>query len=360
MTGQRVLTRRLSARSRRLVQLLLSAVLVGAIFLFVFKRVDLSSVWAEITRMTWIELGTITGVAAWNLITYLWLWVLVAPGLGFRRAMIVTQSGTAATNVVPGGSAIGVGLTYSMFHSWGFSRTRSTVAILVSGAWNMLIKFGMPVLALVLLALQGEATLQRAYAAEVGIGLLAAAVVAFVFFFRNDDAAARAGGLAGRAVSWLRRRLRRPAPVDWATTFVAFRRSATGLLRHRWAAITLAALVSHLSLYLVLLVSLRHVGVTDDQVGWVQVLAVFALARLLTLVRFTPGGAGATEAVLIAGLAAAGGERAEVAAAVLVFRGLTWLLPVPIGVLAYLGWRRGRVRARSARTAPTPSEPSAI
>ena len=352
MAGLRVLTRQMSARSRRLVQLLLSVVLVGAMFLFVFKRIDLASVRSEIARMTWIESGTILAVAAWNLMTYLWLWMLVTPGLGVGRSLIVTQSGTAVTNVVPGGSAIGVGLAYSMFHSWGFSRTRSTVAILVSGAWNMLIKFGMPVLALVLLAMQGDVTPQRVYAAEVGIGLLAASVVGFVFFFRNDDAARRVGELAGRAVSWFRRRLRRPAPADWAAKFVAFRRGAANLLRRRWPAITVAALVSHLSLYLVLLVSLRHVGVTDDQVGWAQVLAVFALARLLTLVRFTPGGAGATEAVLIGGLAAAGGDSARVAAAVLVFRVLTWLLPVPIGVLAYLGWRRGHARAMSPRMAP--------
>jgi putative heme transporter len=359
MAGQHVLTRRMSSRSRRLVQILVSVVLVGAIFMFAFKRVDVSSVWTEITRMTWIEGGTITAVAAWNLITYLWLWVLVTPGLSFRRAMIVTQSGTAVTNVVPGGSAIGVGLAYSMFSSWGFSRTRSTVAILVSGAWNMLIKFGMPMLALVLLALQGDVTPQRVVAGVVGLGLLAASVIGFVRVFCNDGAAARVGSLAGRAVAWFRRRLRRPAPIDWGPKFVVFRHNAAGLLRRRWPVITVAALVSHLSLYLVLLVSLRHVGVTDNQVGWAQVLAVFALGRLLTLVRFTPGGAGATEAVLIAGLAAAGGERAEVAAAVLVFRGLTWLLPVPIGVLAFVSWRRWRARAGSAGKVGAATEPSA-
>jgi uncharacterized membrane protein YbhN (UPF0104 family) len=208
-----------------------------------------------------------------------------------------------------------------------------------------LIKFGMPVLALALLALQGDARPQRVVAGVVGIGLLAATVVGFVLVFGNDGAAARVGGLAGRIVAWFRGLLKRPAPQDWGPRFVAFRRDAGGLLRTRWAAITVAAVVSHLSLYLVLLVSLRHVGVSDDEVGWAQVLAVFALARLLTVVRFTPGGAGAIEAVLIAGLAAPGGQGAEVAAAVLVFRGLTWLLPVPIGALAYVGWRRWRTRA---------------
>jgi uncharacterized membrane protein YbhN (UPF0104 family) len=132
---------------------------------------------------------------------------------------------------------------------------------------------------------------------------------------------------------------------------VKFRSRAGELLRRRWPPIA-AALVSHLSLYLVLLVALWHVGVPDQAVGWAEVLFVFASTRLLTAVRFSPGGAGVVEAVLIGGLVAAGGQQHEVAAAVLVFRGLTWLLPVPIGGLTYLAWRRQQARRRaSARDA---------
>jgi uncharacterized membrane protein YbhN (UPF0104 family) len=98
------------------------------------------------------------------------------------------------------------------------------------------------------------------------------------------------------------------------------------------------------------LLALRHVGVPDEAVGWAEVLFVFASTRLLTVVRFTPGGAGVVEALLIAGLVAAGGQQDEVAAAVLVFRGLTWLLPVPIGGLTYLAWRRQQARRRTSAT----------
>jgi uncharacterized membrane protein YbhN (UPF0104 family) len=129
---------------------------------------------------------------------------------------------------------------------------------------------------------------------------------------------------------------------------VKFRSRAGELLRRRWPAIVAAALVSHLSLYLVLLVALRHVGVPDKAVGWAEVLFVFASTRLLTAVRFTPGGAGVVEALLIGGLVAAGGQQHEVAAAVLVFRGLTWLLPVPIGGLTYLAGRRQQARQRAS------------
>ncbi|MFL6105283.1 MAG: YbhN family protein, partial [Actinomycetes bacterium] len=101
-----------------------------------------------------------------------------------------------------------------------------------------------------------------------------------------------------------------------------------------------ATVVSHLSLYLVLLVCLRDVGVSNAEVGWAEVLAVFAFARLATAIPITPGGAGVVEAVLITGLSAAGGDKAEVVAAVLVYRALTWGLPVLVGVVCLLWWRR--------------------
>jgi uncharacterized membrane protein YbhN (UPF0104 family) len=79
---------------------------------------------------------------------------------------------------------------------------------------------------------------------------------------------------------------------------------------------------------------------------------VFAFARLATAIPFTPGGAGLVEAVLIGGLVAAGGATPQVVAAVLLYRALTWLLPIPVGIGCYLWWRR---QSRVAAPTPAPS-----
>jgi putative heme transporter len=176
-------------RSRRVIQVTLSSLLVIGIFVLVFKRVDPASVWAVIRDMTWIELATVTAISVWNLMTYGAFWMAVTPGLSFSRAMILTQSGTAVTNTVPGGSAIGVGLTYSMLESWGFSRARSTLAVLVSGVWNTFLKFTLPVVALVLVALQGDVTPRRLLTGLTGIGLLVAAFTVVALVFSSEQAA---------------------------------------------------------------------------------------------------------------------------------------------------------------------------
>ena len=328
------------SRTRLIIQGLLSLVLVVAIFYFLRRKIDPAQTWAVITAMTGLELALLGLLAVWNLCTYAFVWMTVTPGLGFWRAMVMTQATTAVANSVPGGSAIGIGMTYSMLGSWGYSRSRTTTAVLVSGVWNSFIKLGMPVLALALVAHQGGATGGRVVAALLGIAGLVAAVVVFALMLRSEEGARRFGLLAGRIATRLLAIIGRPPVSGWELATVKFRNRTIDLVEHRWIAITVWSLVSHLSLYVVLLITLRDVGVSDAEVSWAQVLAVFAFARLATAIPLTPGGLGFVEGVLAIGLVGAGGDPDEVAAAVVVYRALTWALPILVGIGCYLWWRR--------------------
>jgi len=171
MTEQVATARKPASRTRRIVQVVLSLVLVVGIFYYLLRGIDLATVWAEIQDLTWLELATLVAIAGWNLCTYAWVWMAVTPSLSFWRAMGMTQATTAVANTIPAGigAAMGIGLTYTMLGSWGYSRSRTTTAVLVSGVWNSFIKLGLPVLALALLALQGGASGGRVVAGLVGI-----------------------------------------------------------------------------------------------------------------------------------------------------------------------------------------------
>ncbi len=329
------------------LRLAISVALAVVFFWVLLSRVDVGEVVATIRAMTWLELLSLVAVALWDQVAHWLLWVAVTPGLSLGRAAVLAEAGTAVTNAVPGGSGVGIGLAYELMESWGIPRERATRAVLVSGLWNSFAKLGLPVLALGLLALSGHGSGGRVALGVLAIALLAAAIALLVLVLRSERVAAGVGTLAARVVSWARGLAHRPPVSGWDRATVAFRAGTAELLTARLAWITAAALVSQLSLYLVLLLALRHVGIGEAALSWVEVLAVFAFARLLTMVRFTPGGAGVVEAVLIGGLVAAGGPSARVTAAVLVFRALTWLLPVPIGAVAWLAWRLGAGRRRS-------------
>jgi uncharacterized membrane protein YbhN (UPF0104 family) len=80
--------------------------------------------------------------------------------------------------------------------------------------------------------------------------------------------------------------------------------------------------------------------VSESEISTVQVLVVFAFGRLISALPVTPGGVGVVELTYIGGLVLAGRAhadvpldafRAQVAAAVLVFRALTYGVHEPLG-----------------------------
>jgi uncharacterized protein (TIRG00374 family) len=330
-----------SGRLWKVVRVVASLAVAGAIFAYVLgSAADFSDVRAAISSMSGLEVATLVMAAVWNLMTYWMVVVASTPGLTYPQAAVLVESTTAVANAVPGGSAVAVGLTYGMLGSWGFSRSRSTLSVIVSGLWNSFAKLGLPVLALALLALQGNANGARVTAGLFGIAALVGCITVFALMLRREAFARRAGDVAARWASTVRRRLGKGPVEGWGDATVKFRGRTIGLVSQAWKRLTLATTVSHLSLFLVLLMALRHMGVSDADLNWVEVLAVFAFVRLLTAIPITPGGLGVVELGLIAGLSAAGGDNAQVVAAVLIYRGLTYLLPIPIGLVTYLYWRR--------------------
>jgi uncharacterized protein (TIRG00374 family) len=346
-------------RVRRALQVAVSIVLVGGIFWFVLGQFsDLSSVWDAMQTLTWREIAVLALLTAWNLVTY-WIVVMLAtPGLRMPQAAVLTQTTTAVSNALPAGGAIGVGLTYSMLSSWGFSKSRSTLSVLVTGIWNNFVKLGTPVVALAVLAFQGESGAGSIVAALAGLAGLVAAVVIFALILRDEAFARRVGLVSQRIATRLRSLFGKGPATGWDLAVVKFRSRVLGLVRHRWVGLTMATIVSHLSLYAVLLASLRTMGVSEEEVGWAQVLAVFAFARLVTAIPLTPGGVGVVELALIAGLTAAGGDRAPVVAAVLLFRVLTYVLPIVLGGLCYLYWRANHSWRDSAPPMPESLAPA--
>jgi putative heme transporter len=339
--------------ARRVLPPLFSVAIVVAVFWYFLPQfTSMSAVWVSIRSMTWLQILILALLALWNQVTYFIVNVSTMPGLTYPQAAVATESSTAVSNTVPGGGAIGIAMNFAMFGSWGFSASRITVSLLVSGVWNNFAKLALPVVALVLVVLQGSPSGGRLAAGVLGLVALVAAIVLLGMLLSSEQAAARLGRTAARMVSAVLRVFRRPPARGWDRATVKFRYRTIRLLSARWPWITAATLLSHLSLYLVLLVALRFLGVSDAEVGWAEVLAVFAFARLLTAIPFTPGGLGVIELALITGLSAAGGPRADVAAAVLVFRALTYVLPIPLGAVAYVVWRRNRSWRRPPGGAP--------
>jgi putative heme transporter len=318
------------------------AVIVGT-FVFVLPQfANYGEVWAQVRMLSWAWIGILLASVVLNVATFAPPWMAALPGLRFLPALTVTQASTAATYLAPGGPAVGVGLSAAMLLAWGFHADQVALAVTLTGIWNQLAILGFPALAFALLTLTGgnEAALQTI--ATIGLAAFVVVAAAFAAALASSQMARRVGDLAARVVNRLLRVVRR-GPVGWnGESFVRFRHEAIGLLRRRWHILTLATLAGQLSVFLVLLASLRALGVGPGEVSVIEAFAGWSLARVLGSIPITPGGLGIVELGLTTVLVGFGGNNAEVVAAVLVYRFLTIVPTLALGAAAGATWRRRR------------------
>lgn len=329
------------SRRRQLVGGGIAIAVIAGTFFFVLPRIaDYRDVWGVVETLTWEELLVLGVVALVNVLTYAPPWQAALPGLGFRQAFVVTQASTASTYVAPGGPAPGMAVSFAMLRGWGFSGRPVALAVTVTGVWNQLVIFGFPPIALWLLTSEGGDDPLLRTMALVGAAVLGAVVAGLVVGFWSAQLARKIGDVAARLVSWARRLVRRK-PVRWSgEAFVRFRKETMGLLRRRWHVITLATLAGHLSVFAVLLVSLRVLDVPATEVTLIEAFAAWSVVRVLGSLPITPGGLGIVELGLTSLLVGFGGGQAEVVAAVLVYRFLTMVPTLALGLAAAATWRR--------------------
>ena len=336
--------------SKRVLLGLAGAVLVVATFVFLLPKIaDYRDVWRVVQSVTWEWTVALVAVTAVNILTFAPPWLVLLPGLGFWTALMMTQATTALSIVVPGGAAVGIATAYAMLRRSGFTTGAVARSVTLVSLWNQLANLAYPIVALFLLTMTGEETAVLATVAFVGVAILGVVVGALVLVLYSNRMAADIGDLAARATTAVNRRLHRE-PVSWSgSNFERFRIDVVDVLQHRWHLLTLATLAGSLTVFAVLLVSLRALHVPSTEVNVVEAFAAWSLARILGSIPITPGGIGIIELSLTAALIGFGGNNAGVLAAVLVFRFLTIVPTLILGIIGAAVWRR------LVRHAPEPS-----
>jgi uncharacterized protein (TIRG00374 family) len=317
----------------------LAGVVIVAVFGFVLPRIasyrDVLDVVQSLTR--W-EVTALLAATVLNLATFAPPWMVALPRLGFPRAIVMTQSATAASSVLPGGEAIGVALSFGMLRAWGYGRGLVAAAVAVLASFNVLVKALFPVVAVAALLATGAEVGTLGAIAAAGSAAALALMVVVGLALRRESSTRALGERLDPLFARLLRLLRKPERQTVGERLVHFRREAIGLLGRRWASLALWTIVGNLTVFLVLLVTVRALGITE--VDTVEAFAAWSLARLLTAIPITPGGLGIVELGLTGALVAAGADQASAVAAVLIYRALTWLPPIVVGLPAVLVWRR--------------------
>jgi uncharacterized membrane protein YbhN (UPF0104 family) len=303
--------------------------------------------------MSWIWILALAIATLANIVTFAPPWMVALPGLGFLKALSMTQASTAFSLLVPGGAPAGMAASFAALRSWRFTRKAVGLAVSLTGVWNQVSTFVFPVVAILLLAVEGGVSRSLVLVAASGVVLLAVATAGAAAVLSRPAITFRMGGAASRAVGRVNRLRRRPAPAWGGEEFVRFRADTLTFLRRRWIALTGATLANQLTGYLVLQFAVRAVGLGQGQLSIAECFTAWSVGRSLASLPLTPGGIGVVELGMTGTLIGFGGPHASVVAAVLIYRALSVIPTLFLGLVAVATWKLLRPKA-SLEAAPTP------
>ena len=321
---RRRLVRRLISRGGFLLLTGLSIYLVGPGLLEVFSS------WDDVSTLEpyWLVLAAATQAASFG---FVWSVQRVALRTSEWVPVITSQlAGNAAGRVMPGGAAMGSAVQFSLLKSAGIGVANATSGLTAAGLLQLGTTFALPVLALPGLLLSTDVPHSLLRVAWIGCSLFGELTLLSVAVLADDRLLVGIGKLVDR----VRRRTSNRRPLS--VVLIQERNLVRAGLGSHWLRAAAFSIARALFDFLTLLIALAAFG-ADAQ--WSLVLLAYASAMLLGMIPLTPGGLGFVEAGLTGVLALAGVPAAVAISATLLYRLVSFWLPIPIGLIAGIAHR---------------------
>ena len=310
---------------------------VTAICLYVFAP----SI-AEVFQ-AWDKLGDVHPVAipvifALEAGSFWCMWMLQRIALrthGWFPVIMTQLAGNAFNRITPGGGATGTVLQARMLADAGFDAAKAGTAvtaqsILITAAVVTLPIFAVPA---ILLGTAVPSDLESGMWIG-GVVFLTMLVIGALLLATRRPVEAMGRGIQRVANVF---RMGRPPIEDLGQRLLVERDELRHTMGSRWLEAVGASIGRWAFEYFALLVILFAIGARPDI--WLVLLA-FVAASVLGMIPFSPGGLGFVEAGLTATLAVSGISTGEALLATLVFRLVSFWLPIPVGLLAAWLFRR--------------------
>jgi uncharacterized membrane protein YbhN (UPF0104 family) len=331
----------------------LSAFLSGGLLVLLFLVIipalgSLDGVWDSISSMSVATFLVLLLAALLIRVLLAAAYPPLIPGLSFVRSLIARESSSAVSNVIPGPS--GTATQYVVLRSWGVSTERFAGATVSVSVITDALVFAAPGLLFLLWVALGRPAEQGSEHVWL-IGLITlvitmVTVVLVVAVARSERLAALLGRIGQRCVNPVRRALGKDPVTTWPERAIDLRTVTLGQVEGNARILGVCIGGGYLLNGLLLVGSLWACGVEEAVMPVSLGLFLYSIGRALTIVPITPGAVGVAEVVYTAVYVAVLGESSQntVLAGVLVYRALTWGLPLVTGAFSYVAWRIMRHR----------------
>ncbi len=302
--------------------------------------IDYDDVWEALAELDAREVVVLLALGLARVPTEALMYRSFLPGLALWRGSEAYLSSNFAGQLLPPPTASVV--QYGYFRGGGHSPDAAGLAAFGSFLFPTIGRFLLPLLALVVLLLTGEVNDSVLLAGALSLVITAVAGIAGYFFLRSEDSARWLGAKAQRPLSWILVKVKRDPIEDGAAKAAELRAQSLAVLREGWALGSIGVAANLFLTYLILLASLRFVGVSSAELSAADAFAAFAIAFWAgAVLPITGSGLGVVDAVLIAMLIelSSADDDALVAAALL-WRVFYSVLTLPLGAITLSRFRK--------------------
>ena len=310
---------------------------IGALSLYVLAP-QLLDVWEEAPRIEaigWIGLLAMVLLEACSFAAVWHLQKIIVPELTTFSAATAQLAANAVSRALPGGAAIGAGVHLRLWMIAGVPPGSAGTGMATTSLISTATLLALPIVSL-RVALLGAPVPAGLASVAIGGALLSAALFGFgAAIVIGARFAERAARLVSRAAGWVARRVGRVGPS--VEDLLDRRTELIRSLGPRWRG-ALGSSVANWGLdYLVLVAALQFLG-ADPRFS--VVLLAYGAAAVLAMIPITPGGVGFVEAGLTSLLVVAGVPARDALLATLAYRIVGFWLPLPVGLAAWVLFKR--------------------
>ena len=316
-------------------RVLLLTVTGACLYFLAPSIVTVLSAWRHLGR---VEPWWILVIAVLETASFASIWALqriAMPEVSWFDGATTQLVGNAFNRITPGGGATGTALQARLLADAGHDLTAMAADLAAQSLMISVTILAFPLFSLPAIVAGLAVPGSLADAAWIGAIVFAVVAAVGVAALRTPRPLQVFGDGLAKLVNKFRRR--RPPIRDLGDRLVVERATLRQTVGAHWVLAVGAAVGRWAFEYLVLLVALVALGANVEPT---LVLLAFVTAELLGLLPFTPGGLGFVEAGLTGTLALAGVHAGDAVLATLVFRLVSFWVPLPVGLGALVAYRR--------------------
>jgi putative heme transporter len=347
-------------RNKRFVKLVAVLITVALVYYAFFVVLPSEISWAQVSAaldaLSGQEIAVLVVSGLVLMVLLGWAAKASLPGLSLNQGFESSATSQMTAFVVPPpGDYL---IRFAMYRTYGFSEEQAGASVLVSMVLRYVAIFFMPILGLLAVVVAGIATTKQVWWL---VGLATAFVIVvwlMLSVIRSDAVAHRLGRWLNSAVAWALGLFHRSPPGDVEAGVVSFGQRTRATVDSNGPRLLISNLAWALGNAAILLMAMRFSGLDSSTVPLATALLACGFLMVVNILPI-PGKSVLAAPTLFTIMAlTTNSDQSDMLAAVLLYRVVTWLLPMPVGGLMFFVWRY-RVRRDTVTTVPEVPEVTA-